>query len=96
MRVPRARRSPGGAAAVDFLIESLRAILPPFEQVVEGRHDSDADDIVMLRNVPEPSLLVRGLQYERGAFIFSRAAPSALPVGPDGAFISAPDPRSAT
>src|SRR5262249_47607816 len=59
----RARRSPDAllhrGRALDFLGEDLLEVLAAsLEQVVEGRYDADRDDVVVLRDVPEPALAV--------------------------------------
>src|SRR5262249_28280424 len=43
--------------------------------------------VVVLRDVPEPALLIRRLDDERGALVAAGVAISALPIRPDGAFV---------
>jgi hypothetical protein len=75
------------AAIVDFFVIRLFVVLATLEQVVERRHDTDADDVVVKRDVPEPAVLVPGLQHHRRPFIAAGIAIGALPVGPDGALV---------
>src|SRR5262245_31871969 len=41
----------------------------------------------MQRDVPEPALLVRCLQDQRGSLVLAGVAVGALPVGPDGSLV---------
>ena len=70
-------------------------IAAPCEQIVEVADDADAHDVVVQRDVPEPALLVLGLQDERGPFILALIAIGAFEIGPDGALVQAPDPPCA-
>ena len=57
-------------------------VLAVLEQVVRVGHDSDADHVVVQRDVPEPALLAFSLNDERRSFIAARVAASTLPVRP--------------
>src|SRR5262249_48207438 len=70
-----------------FLDVRLLVAAAALEQVIEGRHDADADGVVMLGDVPPPALAVGGLDDHRGALVAARVAVSALPVRPDGALV---------
>ena len=69
---------------------------PSLEQRIERGDDADADDVVVQRNVPEPSLSIGGLEHHRRAFVAPGVAIGAFPVGPDGALVEhrVPDPEA--
>src|SRR5437870_9623056 len=55
--------------------------------MLERRDDPDAHDVVVLRDIPEPALLVCGLKHERGPFVATLVPIRAFPVRPDGALV---------
>ena len=60
-------------AALDLLVVGLLVAAAALEQVVERRDDADADDVVVLRDVPEPALAC-------SAVWMTSVAPSSRPV----------------
>ena len=81
---------------LDFILVGLLVALAILvEQMFERRDDPDADRVVVLRDVPEPPLLVAGLNHERGAFVAAAIAVRAFPVGPDRPLVQdrVPDPQ---
>src|SRR6185369_890428 len=68
---------------VDLLVGFSGAVL---EEVFVRGDDADADDVVVLGNVPEPAVLALDLNNESGAFVATGIAVGAFPVGPEGGF----------
>src|SRR5262249_56237219 len=74
--------------AVAFLGEDLlEDLAASLEQVVEGRYDADRDDVVVLRDVPEPALAVGRLQHHRRALVAPGVAVRPFEIAPDGALV---------
>src|SRR5262249_49779191 len=76
----------------------IRIAATTFEQVLEWRDDADAHDVVVERDVPEPAILVSGLNDERRALVLAGRALCALPVRPDRALVEnrIPHPQAKT
>src|SRR5262249_43833167 len=72
-----------GGAGLDFLGVCLLVAAAALEEGVEWSDDADADGDGVLRDVPEPALLVGGLDDHGGPFVAAGVAISAAPVGPD-------------
>ena len=60
-----------------------RAVL---EEVFIGGDDANADDIVVLGDIPEPAVFAFDLNHERRAFVAAGVAIGAFPVGPERGF----------
>ena len=84
-----------GRAGVDFFVVDLLVAAAALEQVVERRHDADADGVVVLRDVPAPALLVRRLDDERGPLVPAGVAVGALASRSRWRPCSAPGPTAA-
>src|SRR5207247_10204605 len=69
--------------ALDFLVIGLRIAATALEQIVERRDDAHADRVVWERDVPEPAVLVPGLDHKRRAPVSSGIPVRAFPVLPD-------------
>src|SRR5262245_57879528 len=100
------REIPGDAAGIHQPLLDCRRLLYRFvirlfvvgallEKLFEWRHDTDADTIIVQRNVPEPTLAVRGLQHDCRAFVLAGVAICAFPVSPDRSLVEdrIPDPQ---
>ncbi len=76
-----------GGAGFHLFVVGLLVAASSLEEVVKGRHDADADRVVVLGDIPPPALPVGGLDNKGGALVASAVAIGALPVGPDGPFV---------
>ena len=52
------------------------------KQLIKRPDNSDADDVIVQRDIPKPAFFPLGLHDERGAFIAARIAIGAFPIRP--------------
>src|SRR5262249_46494354 len=76
-----------GRAGVHLLDVGLLVAAAALEQVIEWGDHADTDDVIVLRDVPEPALFVRGLDHERRPLVPARVTVGPFPVGPDGPLV---------
>ena len=76
-------RDHAGTAGHFLGIDRLRVLrFPVLEEIVEGAHDADADDVVLKGDVPKPAELVVELHDECRSLVTAGVALRTLPVGP--------------